>query len=113
MPYLDYGQTNLTTQIKPSFSPSRHLGAADMILMEHDDGTVDYKALAKLLVQAAEEILKMIPDPEVQVMRSFLRITGKIIDVIPDGVLVNDDDFVDRLHLNANTPYVDRSGCWR
>ena len=36
-----------------------------------------------------------IPDPEVQGYAIIAQITGKIIEAIPDGVLVNDDDFVD------------------
>jgi len=67
--------------------------------------------LAKLLVQAAEEILKMIPDPEVQGYAIIAQITGKIIDVIPDGLLTNDDDYVDVYYtLMQNTSYIDRPG---
>ncbi|MEZ8292023.1 DUF3103 domain-containing protein [Vibrio sp. 10N.237.312.B06] len=110
MPYLDYDKQTYYPNQTVVFWPRYRWGAADMILMEHDDGT-DYKALAKLLVQAAEEILKMIPDPEVQGYAIIPQITGKIIDVIPDGVLVNDDDFVDVYYtLMQNTPYVDRPG---
>ncbi|WP_333912824.1 DUF3103 domain-containing protein [Vibrio coralliirubri] len=110
MPYLDYDKQTYYPNQTVIFWPRYRWGAADMILMEHDDGT-DYKALAKLLVQAAEEILKMIPDPEVQGYAIIPQITGKIIDVIPDGVLVNDDDFVDVYYtLMQNTPYEDRPG---
>ena len=110
MPYLDYDKQTYYPNQTVIFWPRYRWGAADMILMEHDDGT-DYKALAKLLVQAAEEILKMIPDPEVQGYAIIPQITGKIINVIPDGVLVNDDDFVDVYYtLMQNTPYVDRPG---
>ncbi|MEZ9392162.1 DUF3103 domain-containing protein [Vibrio splendidus] len=110
MPYLDYDKQTYYPNQTVIFWPRYRWGAADMILMEHDDGT-DYKALAKLLVEAAEEILKMIPDPEVQGYAIIPQITGKIIDVIPDGVLVNDDDFVDVYYtLMQNTPYVDRPG---
>ena len=110
MPYLDYDKQTYYPNQTVIFWPRYRWGAADMILMEHDDGT-DYKALAKLLVQAAEEILKMIPDPEVQGYAIIPQITGKIIDVIPDGVLVNDDDFVDVYYtLMQNTPYVERPG---
>ncbi|MFA0115207.1 DUF3103 domain-containing protein [Vibrio sp. 10N.261.46.E11] len=110
MPYLDYDKQTYYPNQTVVFWPRYRWGAADMILMEQDDGT-DYKALAKLLVQAAEEILKMIPDPEAQGYAIIPQITGKIIDVIPDGVLVNDDDFVDVYYnLMQNTPYVDRPG---
>ncbi|KWU01730.1 hypothetical protein APQ14_04475 [Vibrio toranzoniae] len=110
MPYLDYDKQTYYPNQTVIFWPRYRWGAADMILMEHDDGT-DYKALAKLLVEAAEEILKMIPDPEVQGYAIIPQITGKIIDVIPDGVLVNDDDFVDVFYtLMQNTSYVDHPG---
>ena len=110
MPYLDYDKQTYYPNQTVIFWPRYRWGAADMILMEHDDGT-DYKELAKLLVEAAEEILKMIPDPEVQGYAIIPQITGKIIDVIPDGVLVNDDDFVDVFYtLMQNTSYVDHPG---
>ncbi|MEC7306985.1 DUF3103 domain-containing protein [Vibrio crassostreae] len=110
MPYLDYDKQTYYPNQTVIFWPRYRWGAADMILMEHDDGT-DYKALAKLLVEAAEEILKMIPDPEVQGYAIIPQITSKIIDVISEGVLVNDDDFVDVYYtLMQNTPYVDRPG---
>ncbi|MCW8327658.1 DUF3103 domain-containing protein [Photobacterium sp. SDRW27] len=107
MPYLDYDNKDYyPNQIVIHWSRYRW-GAADMILMEQDDGT-DYKELAKLLVQVAEEVLKMIPDPEVQAYAIIPQITGKIIAAIPDGVLVNDDDFVDVYYtLLQDTSYVD------
>ncbi len=110
MPYLDYDKQTYYPSQSIIFWPRYRWGAADMILMEHDDGT-NYKDLAKLLVQAAEEILKMIPDPEVQGYAIIPQITSKIIELIPNNVLVNDDDFVDVYYtLMQNTPYVDRPG---
>ena len=71
------------------------------------------RELAKLLVKAAEEILKMIPDPEVQGYAIIAQITGKIIDVIPDGLLTNDDDYVDcLLHLDAKHGICGSPWCW-
>ncbi|MCV5901544.1 DUF3103 domain-containing protein, partial [Escherichia coli] len=65
LPYLDYdNQDYYPNQIIIHWSRYRW-GAADIVLMEQDDGT-DYKQLAKLLVQVAEEVLKAIPDPQVQ-----------------------------------------------
>ncbi|MCV5640533.1 DUF3103 domain-containing protein, partial [Escherichia coli] len=61
LPYLDYdNQDYYPNQIIIHWSRYRW-GAADIVLMEQDDGT-DYKQLAKLLVQVAEEVLKAIPD---------------------------------------------------
>ncbi|KJY89478.1 hypothetical protein TW84_12115 [Vibrio neptunius] len=110
MPYLDYDGQDYYPGQTMILWPRYRWGAVDMILMEQDDGT-DYKELAKLLVKAAEDILKMIPDPEVQGYAIIAQITGKIIDVIPDGLLTNDDDYVDTYYtLMQNTTYVDRPG---
>ncbi|EGA64052.1 DUF3103 domain-containing protein [Vibrio brasiliensis] len=110
MPYLDYDGQDYYPGQTIILWPRYRWGAVDMILMEQDDGT-DYKELAKLLVQAAEEILKMIPDPEVQGYAIIAQITGKIIDVIPDGLLTNDDDYVDTYYtLMQDTSYIDRPG---
>lgn len=110
LPYLDYDNTTyLPNQIIIHWSRYRW-GAADIVLMEQDDGT-DYKQLAKLLVQVAEEVLKAIPDPEVQAYAIIPQITNKIIDAIPDGALTNDDDFVDVYYtLMQDTSYVDHPG---
>lgn len=107
MPYLDYDNKDYhPNQVMIQWSRYRW-GAADLILMEQDDGT-DYKELAALLVKVAEEVLKLIPDPEVQAYAIIPQITGKIIAAIPDGVLVNDDDFVDVFYtLMQDTNYVD------
>lgn len=110
MSYLDYDkQDYFPNQVMIQWSRYRW-GAADLILMEQDDGT-DYKELAKLLVKVAEEVLKLIPDPEVQAYAIIPQITGKIIDAIPDGLLVNDDDYVDVFYtLMQDTSYVDHPG---
>lgn len=110
MPYLDYDGQDYYPGQTIILWPRYRWGAVDMVLMEQDDGT-DYKQLAKLLVQAAGEILKMIPDPEVQGYAIIAQITGKIIEVIPDGLLTNDDDYVDVYYtLMQNTSYIDRPG---
>ncbi|MHB9958422.1 DUF3103 domain-containing protein [Vibrio campbellii] len=110
MPYLDYDKQTYYPNQTIIFWPRYRWGAADIILMEHDDGT-NYKELAKLLVKAAEEVLKMIPDPEVQGYVIIPQITSKIIELIPNNILVNDDDFVDVYYtLLQKTPYVDRPG---
>lgn len=110
LPYLDYDNKDYyPNQIIIHWSRYRW-GAADIVLMEQDDGT-DYKQLAKMLVQVAEEVLKAIPDPEVQAYAIIPQITNKIIDAIPAGVLTNDDDFVDVYYtLMQDTSYVDHPG---
>ena len=110
MPYLDHDKQTYYPNQTIIFWPRYRWGAADLILMEHDDGT-NYKDLAKLLLKGAEEILKKIPDPEIQGYTIIPQITSKIIELIPDHVLVNDDDFVDVYYtLQQKTPYVDRPG---
>lgn len=110
LPYLDYdNQDYYPNQIMIHWSRYRW-GAADIVIMEQDDGT-DYKKLASLLVQVAEEVLKAIPDPEVQAYAIIPQITNKIIAAIPDGVLTNDDDFVDVYYtIMQDTSYVDHPG---
>ncbi|GLT17494.1 hypothetical protein GCM10007938_12710 [Vibrio zhanjiangensis] len=110
MPYLDYDGKDYYPRQTMIFWPRYRWGAVDMILMEQDDGT-DYKELAKILVKAAEDILKMIPDPEIQGYAIIAQITNRILDVIPDGVLTNDDDYLDSYYtIMQNTPYVERPG---
>ncbi|CAM3822622.1 DUF3103 domain-containing protein [Vibrio aquimaris] len=110
MPYLDYDGKDYYPSQTMIFWPRYRWGAVDMILMEQDDGT-DYKELAKILVKAAEDILKMIPDPEIQGYAIIAQITNRILDVIPDGVLTNDDDYLDSYYtIMQNTPYVERPG---
>jgi hypothetical protein len=84
MPYLDYADTQYhPNQIMIHWERYRW-AAADMIMMEHDDGT-NYKALATKLIEAAEQILKAIPDPEVQGFAIIAQITNGILSVIPDA----------------------------
>ncbi|MEI8673780.1 DUF3103 domain-containing protein [Vibrio sp. SA48] len=110
MPYLDYDkQDYFPNQVMIQWSRYRW-GAADLILMEQDDGT-DYKELGKLLVKVAEEVMKLIPDPEVQAYAIIPQITGKIIDAIPDGLLTNDDDYVDVFYtIMQDTSYTAHPG---
>jgi hypothetical protein len=94
MPYLDYADKEYyPNQIVIHWQRYRW-AAADMVLMEHDDGT-NYKALATKLLEAAEQILRMIPDPEVQGLAVIAQITNGILAVMPDAWFTNDDDFVD------------------
>lgn len=110
MPYLDYDGQDYYPEQTMIIWPRYRWGAVDLILMEQDDGT-DYKALAKLIVEAADEILKMIPNPEVQGYTVITQITSKIIDIIPDGALTNDDDHIDTFYtIMQNTSYIDRPG---
>ena len=92
MPYLDYDNKDyFPNQIMIKW-PNYRWGAADIILMEQDDGT-NYKDLAKLLIQVAKQVMALYP--ETQDYTIITEITNKIVDAIPDEVLTNDDDLVD------------------
>ncbi|OOF13050.1 MULTISPECIES: DUF3103 family protein [unclassified Salinivibrio] len=110
MPYLDYDKTTYhPNQVMIHWERYRW-GAADVILMEQDDGT-NYKELALKLNEIASDIIAAIPDLEVQAYGVITKITGKIIEAIPDGWLTNDDDFVDVYYtLLKDRTYQDHIG---
>ena len=84
--------------------------AADMILMEHDDGT-NYKDLASALLLAAEQVLNSIPDPEVQGYSIIATITNGILAAMPDAWFTNDDDHLDVYYtLQEGETYTQHSG---
>jgi len=94
MPYLDDdGTTYSPNQVIIHWERYRW-AAADMILMEHDDGT-NYKELASALLEAATTIMRLIPDPAVQGYAIIPQITNGIISAMPDAWFTNDDDYVD------------------
>ncbi|NRD74082.1 DUF3103 family protein [Shewanella sp. VB17] len=110
MPYLDYSDTQyFPNQIIIHWERYRW-DAADLILMEHDDGT-NYKELASALLLAAEQILKAIPNPDVQGYAIIATITNGLLSVMPDGWFTNDDDFVDVYYtLQEGDNYIHHSG---
>ncbi len=94
MPYLDYdGKTYSPNQIAIYWDRYRW-AAADVLLMEHDDNT-NYKALASALLEAATQIMRLIPDPAVQGYAIIPQITNGILKAMPDEWFSNDDDYVD------------------
>ena len=94
MPYLnDDGTTYSPNQVVIHWERYRW-AAADMILMEHDDGT-NYKTLASALLEAATAIMRLIPDPTVQGFAVIPQITNGIISAMPDDWFTNDDDYID------------------
>lgn len=110
MPYLDYAEKEYyPNQIVIHWERYRW-AAADIILMEHDDGT-NYKELATALLSAAETILKSIPDPEVQGFAIVATITNGILKALPDAWFTNDDDFVDAYYtLQEGETYTNHYG---
>ncbi|SGY85306.1 Putative uncharacterized protein [Moritella viscosa] len=110
MPYLDYAEKEYYPNQVVIHWERYRWAAADIILMEHDDGT-NYKELATQLVSAAETILKAIPDPEVQGFAIIATITNGIIKSLPDAWFTNDDDFVDAYYtLQEGETYTDHYG---
>ena len=110
MPYLDDAKKDYYPNQTIIFWDRYRWGAADIILMEQDDKT-NYKKLAQLVVELAEEILKNYPDPEVQGYAIIAQITNKIIAALPDEWMINNDDYVDSYYtVMQDTPYVDRPG---
>ncbi|MFY8351868.1 DUF3103 family protein [Pseudoalteromonas sp. SSM20] len=94
MPYLDYdGTTYHPNQIIIYWDRYRWK-AADILMMEQDDNT-NYKELASRLLDVATEILKAIPDPEVQGYAIIPQLTNKVLAAMPDSWFTNDDDYVD------------------
>ena len=110
MPYLDYSDTQYyPNQIIIHWERYRW-AAADMILMEHDDGT-NYKDLASALLLAAEQVLNSIPDPEVQGYSIIATITNGILAAMPDAWFTNDDDHLDVYYtLQEGETYTQHSG---
>ncbi|WP_281559906.1 DUF3103 family protein [Thalassomonas sp. RHCl1] len=94
MPYLDNDGTTYSPNQIAIYWDRYRWSAADMILMEHDDGT-NYKELATALLEAATAIMRLIPDPAVQGYAIIPQITNGIISAMPDAWFTNDDDYVD------------------
>lgn len=94
MPYLDHDNTTYSPNQVVIHWERYRWTAADMILMEHDDGT-NYKTLASNLLEAATTIMRLIPDPAVQGYTIIPQITNGIISAMPDAWFTNDDDYVD------------------
>ncbi|WDE10691.1 DUF3103 family protein [Thalassomonas haliotis] len=94
MPYLDNDGTTYSPNQIAIYWDRYRWSAADMILMEHDDGT-NYKDLATALLEAATAIMRLIPDPAVQGYAIIPQITNGIISAMPDAWFTNDDDYVD------------------
>ncbi|GAB2911078.1 DUF3103 family protein [Rheinheimera gaetbuli] len=94
MPYLDYAQRDYyPNQVLIHWHRYRW-GAADIILMEQDSNT-NYKELAQILLNAAADVMQMIPEPQVQGYALIPQITARILQAIPDRWMTNSDDFVD------------------
>jgi len=78
--------------------------------MEHDDAT-NYRDLATALLVAAGDILKTIPDPEVQSYAVITKITNGLLSAMPESWFMNDDDYVDVYYtLQEGITYSNHAG---
>ncbi|RZM84472.1 DUF3103 domain-containing protein [Pseudoalteromonas rubra] len=94
MPYLDHDGTDYTpNQILIHWERYRWQ-AADVLLMEQDDNT-NYKDLATTFLDIVTQVMRTIPDPNVQGYAIIPQLTNQLIKAMPDHWFSNDDDYVD------------------
>ncbi|OZG72949.1 hypothetical protein BTA51_13395 [Hahella sp. CCB-MM4] len=107
MPYLDYdGKTYYPNQVMVYWARYRW-GAANIILMEHDDNT-NYQQLAQKLLSAAAEILSALGQPEIG---ALVALGSGIVAAMPDHWFSNDDDYLDSFYtLEKSIQYTNRMG---
>ena len=110
MPYLDTDEKDYyPNQIIIHWERYRWQ-AADMILMEQDDNT-NYKTLASKLLEIAEQVMKTIPDPQVQGYAIIPKLTNELLKAMPDDWFTNDDDYLDVFYtLFEDTHYSNHYG---
>ncbi|WP_299017945.1 DUF3103 family protein [uncultured Photobacterium sp.] len=110
MPYLDYSETDYSPEQIIIYWDRYRWSAADVLLMEKDDGT-NYKDLARTLLDVAKAALSAYPDPEVKAYAIIPELTNKVLAAIPDSWMTNDDDFVDVYYtIRQGKRYKDRQG---
>ncbi|WP_299495361.1 DUF3103 family protein [uncultured Shewanella sp.] len=109
-PYLDEADTNYSpNQIIVQWENYRWQ-AVDILLMENDDNT-NYKDLAGTILDAAEAVLRLIPDPTVQGYAIIPQLTNAIIQAMPDSWWTNDDDYLDVFYtIFENQTYTNHKG---
>ncbi|OHU85952.1 MULTISPECIES: DUF3103 family protein [Pseudoalteromonas] len=94
MPYLDHdGRDYTPNQIIIHWERYRWQ-AADLLLMEQDDNT-NYKTLATTFLDIVTQVMRTIPDPNVQGYAIIPQLTNQLIKAMPDSWFTNDDDYVD------------------
>ena len=110
LPYLDHDKTDYyPNQVLIHWQRYRWQ-AVDLLLMEQDDNT-NYKTLASKLLEIAEQIMRTIPDPQVQGYAIIPKLTNELIKAMPDGWFTNDDDYLDVFYtLFENQNYHDHRG---
>ncbi|WP_431688827.1 DUF3103 domain-containing protein [Hahella sp. NBU794] len=94
MPYLDEdGKTYYPNQVVVYWDRYRW-GAANIILMEHDDNT-NYQTLAQKLLTTAAEVLSALGQPEIG---ALVALGSGIVELMPEHWFSNDDDYLDSFY---------------
>ncbi|MAD90354.1 MAG: hypothetical protein CMK64_11675 [Pseudoalteromonas sp.] len=94
MPYLDHDGTDYTpNQILIHWERYRWQ-AADVLLMEQDDNT-NYQELATTFLDIVTQVMRAIPDPNVQGYAIIPQLTNQLIKAMPSHWFSNDDDYLD------------------
>ncbi|MBD1583960.1 DUF3103 family protein [Pseudoalteromonas sp. S16_S37] len=110
MPYLDHdGRDYTPNQIIIHWDRYRWQ-AADMLLMEQDDNT-NYQTLATTFLDIVTQVMRAIPDPNVQGYAIIPQLTNQLIKAMPSSWFTNDDDYVDVFYtLFEGQQYTDYMG---
>lgn len=107
MPYLDHDSTTYYPGQVMFIWDRYRFAAADVILMEQDDGT-NYQDLATSLLAVATEALNLFGQPDIA---AIVNITGRLIAAMPSSWFVNDDDFVDVFYtIMKDKEYINHKG---
>lgn len=94
MPYLDHdGRDYTPNQILIHWNRYRWQ-AADVLLMEQDDNT-NYQSLATTFLDIVTQVMRAIPDPNVQGYAIIPQLTNQLIKAMPSHWFSNDDDYLD------------------
>lgn len=108
MPYLDYEGTTYYPNQVMLFWKDYDYQAANIQFFEHDSN-YNYKELCKILFDGIFKIISAATgEPIVAIVG---QIGSAVIEVIPDAVFTDDDDYVDSYYtLMKNQSYINRAG---
>lgn len=106
MPWLDDSGVTYYPGQHVVFWANHSLNLANLLIMEQDDN-VDWGSKAQEILKAVTAIVGPIK-PEAAIVAA---IGQAILSAVPDGVLTNDDDYVDSYYLlEKGRAYTDRAG---
>ena len=110
MPYLDHDDTTYFPNQILFFWDTYRFNAADILLMEDDDGT-NYQEIAVSLLGIAESALNQFGQPTIA---AIVSITNAVISALPSRLFVNDDDYLDVYYtIRENITYSNHRGASR